>query len=55
MKEATNEVGVDALKRYAAPEIEVIRLDKSPHILSASVTGSYKMGFDDIYETEWDE
>lgn len=57
MTKTTNTTSVDATvkKRYVAPEIEVIHLDETPGILSASVGASYQMGFDDVYETDWDE
>ena len=55
MERTKNEVGVDVKKLYVAPKIEVIHLDETPGILSASVGASYQMGFDDVYETDWDE
>ena len=59
MTKTTNTTGVDATvkKRYVAPEIEVIILNEEARLLSASPTtgASYQMGFDDVYETSWDE
>ncbi|MBO7461131.1 MAG: hypothetical protein J6T96_00895 [Bacteroidales bacterium] len=57
MTKTTNTTSVDATvkKRYVAPEIEVIILNEEARLLSSSPTmsGGDKMGFDDVYETDW--